>query len=281
MSEFSYREAFADTENEILADALGVQPETLPLGVSEEIEGGDDFADVEGWNGEPLSAEEQIATHAYGHPDSGQDRPLQHEEEVAYLAQLRQAEQRIAELEAHTAELAQRADPELQQRLAAQKEEMIVQMLANPEQAAQQIYQEGRMAGLRAMNEGRVNVAMGAAHRKYGRDFEEAYHRLTSLQQGNQVARATVNGIMESEDPGEAVMDWYEAVGSRGTRLPPFLGGSGGEGARHMFRSLNNVPGSGGGGNSRGPVRPGDDYQASTDWNEESSIMDYALGKGW
>ena len=126
-----------DTEFEIMAEALGVETTDLPNAPSDDIEGGDDYGDVEGWDGEPLDPKEIAARNLYGDPDgNGQDRPLQFEQEVAYQAELQQANEHIAQLQAHNAELAQRADPQLQARLAAQREEQLVQMIANPEQAA-------------------------------------------------------------------------------------------------------------------------------------------------
>ena len=138
------RSMVRDTEFEIMAEALGVETTDLPNAPSDDIEGGDDYGDVEGWDGEPLDPKEIAARNLYGDPDgNGQDRPLQYEQEVAYQAELQQANEHIAQLQAHNAELAQRADPQLQARLAAQREEQLVQMIANPEQAARQIYEEG------------------------------------------------------------------------------------------------------------------------------------------
>ncbi len=76
---------------------------------------------------------------------------------------------------------------------------------------------------------------------------------------------------MADEDPGQALLQWYEGYGSRGNQ-PPFMGGS--RRAPSAFRSLNNSPG----GNSD-PFRPGSDYQAASSLNEEDDIMGYALGR--
>ena len=142
-------------------------------------------------------------------------------------------------------------------------------MIANPEQAARQIYEEGLAAGRQASNINRNNASLEAARRKYGRDFEQAFHSLNSLDPGNLTAKNIVNSIMQEEDPGEAVMTWYSAIGNRG-RLPPFLGGSGGPGARHMFRSLNSTPSSGGNPFSR-------DYEAHSSLDEETDVLNYAF----
>jgi hypothetical protein len=263
------RQMVADTDNEILAEALGVEEHELPLGRSDDIEGGDDFADVEGWDGEPLDPQEIAATNLYGDPDgNGQDRPLQHAEEVGYEAALQAANERIAALEAHSAELMQRADPELQRRLAAQREDAIVQLIANPDQAFEHINQQ--QAYIRALEEGRANAALAAEHRRSGRAFEAAYSALTSLDSNNPTAKQIVRGILSDPDPGRALMEWYEVAGRRG-RQPPFMGGSGGPGAR-FTRSLNSSQSSGG-----NVFRQ--DYEARTDSSEEDDVMAYALGR--
>ena len=253
------REAERATEFEILASALGVETTDLPNAPSESFADEEYHTGVSGWDDEPLDQREIAARNLYGDPDgNGQDRPLQHEEDLNYLEQLQQANERIAQLEAHSAELAQRADPELQRRLAAEREERIVQMIANPEAAAQQIYQEGLAAGRHTSNINRNNASMAAAHRQYGKDFERAYDALQRLDPNNSVAREIVRGVMADEDPGQALLQWYEGYGSRGNQ-PPFMGGS--RRAPSAFRSLNNSPGSGGG-NQASPFRQ--DYEART-----------------
>jgi hypothetical protein len=184
------RSMVRDTEFEIMAEALGVETSDLPNAPSDDIEGGDDYGDVEGWDGEPLDPKEIAATNLYGHPDGGQDRPLQFEQEVAYQAELQQANERIAQLKAHAAELMQRADPQLQARIAAQREDAIVQLIANPEQAFAAMSEQ--QAYIRQLEEGRANAALGAAHRTYGRDFESAYDALNRLDPNNPTAKQIV-----------------------------------------------------------------------------------------
>jgi len=70
------------------------------------------------------------------------------------------------------AELQQRADPGLQQRVAQQREELMYSVVANPERAIEYVSNlEGQLAGMQAS---RVNAALQAAHRDHGRDFEAA-----------------------------------------------------------------------------------------------------------
>jgi hypothetical protein len=260
-----------NTEFEIMASALGVEEHELPNAPSEGFTDEEHHTGVSGWDDEPLDERELVEVNLNGHPDSGQDRPVQYQEDLNYLEQLQQAKEHIEQLQAHNAELAQRADPQLQARLAAQREEQLVVMIADPERAAQQIYEQGLAAGRQASNINRNNASMAAAHRQYGADFERAYDALQRLDPGNSVARGIVQGIMADEDPGQALLQWYEGYGSRGNQ-PPFMGGS--RRAPSAFRSLNNSPG----GNSD-PFRPGSDYQAASSLNEEDDIMGYALGR--
>jgi hypothetical protein len=261
-----------NTEFEIMASALGVEEHELPNAPSEGFTDEEHHTGVSGWDDEPLDERELVEVNLNGHPDSGQDRPIQYQEDLDYLQQLEQANEHIAQLQAHNAELAQRADPQLQARLAAQREEQLVQMISDPERAAQQIYEQGLAAGRQASNINRNNASMAAAHRQYGKDFELAYDELQRLDPNNPVAREIVRGIMADEDPGQAILQWHESYGSRGPQAP-FMGGN--RKTPSAFRSLNNSPG--GSGNQGSPFRQ--DYEARTDSSEEDDIMGYALGR--
>ena len=73
---------------------------------------------------------------------------------------------------------------------------------------------------------------------------------------------------------------WYETAGHNGQRLPPFMGGSGGAGAR-FTRSLNNAPGSNGASSgSSGPTHGHFPEGVEGRWgdrDEEAGIMWSAL----
>jgi hypothetical protein len=168
--------------------------------------------------------------------------------------------------------LAQRADPELQRRLAQQREDAIVELIARPEAAFQAMSEQ--QAYIRQLEEGRANAALAASHRTYGRDFEAAYDALNRLDPNNPTAKQIVRGILSDPDPGRALLEWHQVAGRQG-RQPPFMGGSGGPGARNAFRSLNSS--GSGGGNQGSPFRQ--DYEARTDSSEEDDIMGYALGR--
>jgi len=266
------RGAVRDTEFEIMADALNVEPNALPNAPSEHIEGGDDFGDTEGWDGNPLGNEEVAAVNLHGHPDTGQDRPLQYAEELGYEGQIQQQRGYIDQLHARMAELEQRADPQLQERIRQQREEMIVQMIANPDAALQLIGMQN--ARIQQLQLGRADAAMDAGLRRFGKDFERAYDAVHRLERGNPVAQQIVHGILTDKDPRQALMDWYEVAGGRG-RQPPFMGGSGGGGMR-ITRSLNDATGWSGSGGAHSPFSSGD-YEAATSGDEEAGIWDHAM----
>jgi hypothetical protein len=91
---------------------------------------------------------------------------------------------------------------------------MIVNLIANPNAALNLIH--AQQQHITAMQGGRCDAAMEAAHRKYGKDFERAYEAVATLDPNNPVARSIVMGIVNDQDPGCALMDWYEQ-----TRRPP------------------------------------------------------------
>jgi hypothetical protein len=226
----STTELVANTEREILASAFDLEPEDLPGHIDDEAD--DDLEAVEGWDGEPLSDDEQFETAINGHTESGIDRPLALSEGERYEAELEAMRQQNAAMQQQLGELQQRADPGRQQRQAQQREELIYQMIADPERAVQ------HMAGLHAQNEAmvasRVNASMGAAHRAHGDEFAAAYQNLTSLDPNNPNARNLVQSIYSSDDPGKTLMEWHEMTGGQ---APPRAVGGGAR--RGIMPSLN------------------------------------------
>jgi hypothetical protein len=226
----------ANTEAEVLAYALSdddntVEPESL-LNYHHDAGADEDPEAIEGWDGEALSDAEQFETAINGFPDGNFDRPLQLAESERYESELEAMRQQNEAMQQQLAELQQRADPGRQQRQAQQREELIYQMIADPERAVQ------HMAGLHAQNEAmvasRVNASLGAAHRDHGRDFEAAYQNLTSLDPNNQAARNLVQSIYSSDDPGKTLMEWHEMTGGQ---APPRAVGGGH--SRGIMPSLN------------------------------------------
>ena len=109
-------------------------------------------------------------------------------------------------------------------------------MIANPEKTAEHIV--GLHMENQAMKDSRVNASMSAAHRDHGRDFEQAYSNLMSLDSNDPAARGLVQKIYAHADPGAALMEWHEISGGR---AGAFMGGRGGGTARsgRIMPSLN------------------------------------------
>jgi hypothetical protein len=64
-----------------------------------------------------------------------------------------------------------------------------------------------RQSGVNQFNEDRVNSSMKYAHDRYGSEFESAYRDLTQgLDAGNPHHRQLVNDVINSPDPGMALM---------------------------------------------------------------------------
>jgi len=228
----STTELVANTDAEIFAEACGVDVHELPNYTPHDDESLDDFEQVEGWDGDPVEVDELAEIAENGFPDTNFDRPVQLAQEQGYEREIAARDEAIAAMQQQMAELQQRADPGRQQRQAQQREELIYQMIADPERAVQ------HMAGLHAQNEAmvasRVNASLGAAHRDHGRDFEAAYQNLTSLDPNNQAARNLVQSIYSSDDPGQTLMEWHEMTGGR---APPRAVGGGAR--RGIMPSLN------------------------------------------
>jgi hypothetical protein len=210
------------TEQEIWADATGADPDTLtdnPFGGTDRyLEG------VEGWDGDHLD-EIEIAERNISGDHNGQtvtDRPVELAEELSYRDVVEQREAELAQARERIAQLETLADPSFQQRQAQAREEFEYQMLANPGQTLAHIAALEQRVQQQENN--RANASMTAAHREHGRDFEAAYRDLTSLNPQSPLARATVQEIVNSPDPGRALMQWH---GSQSTGRPaPFMAGT-------------------------------------------------------
>jgi hypothetical protein len=197
----------------------------------------DDFEQMEGWDG-PISDAEGFETTRSGHSDTNFDRPLQLAEEQGLEDAIAQRDEAIQALVQQNAELQQRADPGRQQREAQQREELMVNIVSNPEGAAN--FMQAQKGLWDAMSASRVNASMQASHRDHGRHFEQAYEALTSLDPANPQARSLVQSIYNHQDPGQALLDWHATTGGR---APLFMGGSA---RRGLMPSLNSqTPGSG------------------------------------
>jgi hypothetical protein len=76
------------------------------------------------------------------------------------------------------------------------------------------------------LESGRVNASMAHAHRTYGEDFERAYDSLTSMDPRNPLSQQIVQHVMNSADPGAALMGLADnslVSGLGAGRTAPFL----------------------------------------------------------
>jgi hypothetical protein len=75
-----------------------------------------------------------------------------------------------------------------------------------------------------AMRMSRLNASLGHAEHKYGQDFRDTFQDVTSMDVRNPLARQIVTSVLESGDPGEALMELHgnSLVRGLGQRSPPF-----------------------------------------------------------
>jgi hypothetical protein len=199
-------EAMKDTEDEILASAFDMTPEELRGEPESDLDPEDLTADVEGWDGEPLTQDEIAATSLYGTGQNNFDRPLELEREQVWEDRHQQDQRNIAALQQQIGEQALREDPVRQHQQQEQLERMELHTMSNPREALQY------MATLQQQNQqlmmDRGNYKMEVAQQKYGDDFMDRYNALKSgVEEGNPVYLNIRNYVMSQPDPGEALME--------------------------------------------------------------------------
>lgn len=126
-------------------------------------------------------------------------------------------------LSAQVAALARQPAP--QQRQEQQQQDQEPDMFADPkgwrewndrrtEQRAQAIARQITGQAFQENNEQRINASMNeAANGARSFEFGEAYRRLTALDRNDPAARATVGRIVNSPNPGQALLDWFDQNG--------------------------------------------------------------------
>jgi hypothetical protein len=220
MAYLNANEGVLNTEIEILADALDQEPEEFENYVGDEDDG-TDLEQTEGWDGKPLGDEEQWETNIEGHLDTGFDRPIALREGQAYEDALRQRDEQIAVLRQQNTAQAMALDPGYQQRAYQAREDAIMGVITNPEQA---LAERAAMANrIHQLESDRVNASLRAAHEERGQDFSRAYQQMTSMDPSHPAARTLVQTIWNSPDPGRALMEIYDKTG--GEPMPRAVGG--------------------------------------------------------
>jgi hypothetical protein len=236
MAYLNANEGVLNTEIEILADALDQEPEEFEGYVGDEDDG-TDLEQTEGWDGKPLGDEEQWETNVNGHTDSGIDRPIALREGQAYEDALRQRDEQIAVLRQQNTAQAMALDPDRQWRIEQQRVNEVTQMYENPEAYYDQTNAErAAMANrIHQLESDRVNASLRAAHEEHGTEFDKAYRQMTSMDPSHYAARALVQSVWNSPDPGAALMEMHYATG--GQNMPRAVGGQ--HSAGHLPPSLN------------------------------------------
>jgi hypothetical protein len=225
--------AVRDTANEIFAYAMGEDEDEAEY--NEQLV--DAGSQAEGWDGQSLGIEEIAARTIYGDHDNNFDRPLEMAEEIAGGALIRQMQETIV---AQNNYIDEHIDgPQRQAAHAAHRDQVREHLYARYGLAAIDDAQldrfitdtQGAAAQTERLQDARVNASMTAAHGRYGRDFEDAFNDITSMDTSHPFARSIVQHVVGSADPGEAVMNWHDNATVQGLgagRPPPFLAPSSG-----------------------------------------------------
>jgi hypothetical protein len=217
------RRAVAETENEIVAHALGVdEPD---YGGAEFLE---EQSESEGWDGENLSIAEIAHQNIHGRDDTGNDRPIQAQEELSLQQQNELLRRELAEEK-------KLVDDWLREPLVMQQRD---QVRENVRQQLEQVVFGGNekidsyirdvaaaQQQTQALLNNRVEESLTRAAQKYGRDFDDVYADLIATPVNNRLAQEIVKSVYDSADPGEALMQLHgnSLVRSLGHRNPPFL----------------------------------------------------------
>lgn len=214
------QEMMADTEKEIFGDAIGEKEldsdeiDTQP----EQMEGVD--GQPLGDEGEPEEDEgeepEEETPEEEQEEDSG-DEPAEQEPDQRMVPSHRLREEANARrlAEARTAELDARLKMlEAQQRQPQQPPTQPQQepdMFADPE-GWQRVHDQRLM---QQWNAQRVEMSLQAAASERGEYFMEAHRRLAGLRASNPAADPMIQQMMNSWDPGKAVLQWFDQNGGQ------------------------------------------------------------------
>jgi hypothetical protein len=215
----------ADTEKEIFHEGIGEQE---PDDHGQQMV--DDLSQVEGFDGNDLPIEEIAHRNIYGDTPTNFDRPIEMQDQLA----LKQENDALrAQLDAVSGAYNQYVAAPQQEAQRAQYREQVRQHLSD-RYGMFDSYDDAKLdqfindhaaatqhAGALQVN--RIEASMSHAHAKYGRDFEDAYHDLTSMDPNNPLARHIVHHVVGSADPGEKLLELHgnSLVQSLGPSTPP------------------------------------------------------------
>lgn len=222
LDERDFQNAVADTEAEIFEDATSSDSAfaktSAEFSEGKPMPAGDrSLEEVQGWNNESLTAEQQVdATQRY-HDDIAREQ--------------REYEATFAENEALKAEISRlQADPDVvarQQEFARlQRERADVELanaaMTNPDGLRASIQQAAQQQAAFI----RTNETMAEARATHGQDFDRAFSKLMRFGEAEKAefgGSPTVARIMAHPNPGAALMHWSANTGEREQSVP-FMG---------------------------------------------------------
>jgi hypothetical protein len=213
----------AETEKEIFNDAAGAEP-------IEEVGGDRSLEAVDGWDGESLPDAEQWETTINPRGQSHVDRPLQLRAEHAEIENTFRENEALKAENAQLHQIRQTFDPQIraeaEQRQADRRLNLVTAALDRPDEVLNTMDQ---MHSHRVqLDTARVENSMQAAKERYGDEFDRAYGTLVSQSKTDPLARATVQNIWTSRDPGEQLMRLASGgipSSSGDSQPPPFMPG--------------------------------------------------------
>jgi len=206
------RAAVRETEDEILRYAFA-EPDPDEGFTEDDIEDLG-LSKMEGWDGQPLDDLETAAVNLFGHEDeegNPMDRPIAYQEEQDRHEAILKSNQ---DLIGHMAR--QQTEREAVA-FEARKRDVEMNVLSDPTGAVNHLEQRERqimhLNSPEGQQENFVNYALNRAAQEHGRDFQEAFEALTSLDKRDPAHRELVQSIYDSRDPGESLMSWHQAGG--------------------------------------------------------------------
>jgi hypothetical protein len=221
-----------DTEREIMRAALG-EEEFSDDPEHQLVEEG---SEIEGFDGDRLSMTEIAHGNLYERSDTGYDRPVE-------LQTTYDLAKRNAELEHQNALLFKSYEEDLgRNKREVDKGVFREKVRGNlldafgDDDRMDALIQEhvGLQNQVQQLQEQRVNASLDQAHRKYGRQFDEAFETMTTSEP-NAMNRSIVANVWGSENPGERLMELADSPSLR-MKAPGFMHRGGQVQRRQMDR---------------------------------------------
>jgi hypothetical protein len=145
-------------------------------------------------------------------------------------------------------------------------------MFADPEGYERWMLAEmDRRSGVEQHHTARVNASLAAAHQIHGADFEQAYADITSMDTRDRRAQEWVRAIVNSPDPGSALMQTWGALHGAGFAARRF----GGAPFAPMLRSASRSPHAGSAARGRG------DWMDGRTLSPEQQLEDHIADSAW